>query len=284
MTLHRLISSVALICAASLGALSIQALSVNGMALAADSADRADLVEGHLRAGWQMQGGSHMAALQLRLKPDWKTYWRAPGDAGIPPHFDWSGSQNVKSVRFHWPAPKVFSTNGMRSVGYAGDLMLPIEIVPHDPKLPVHLKAQIDLGICKDICIPASLSLSTELPLQGKEDGAIRAALRAAPATAQAAGLRKITCQLQPIRDGLRLTAQIELPVQGREEMVVFEPPLPGVWVSEAQVSRQGTTLTATADMVPPSGQPFSFERSALLVTVIGDAGQAVEIKGCPSS
>ena len=60
-----------------------------------------DVLAGTLLPGWQIEGGGQMAALQLTLAPGWKTYWRSPGDAGIPPSFDWSGSQNVKSVRIH---------------------------------------------------------------------------------------------------------------------------------------------------------------------------------------
>lgn len=249
----------------------------------ADTAERGELFHANLRSGWRMKGGSHMAALHLTLKPEWKTYWRAPGDAGIPPQFDWSGSVNVKSVTFHWPSPKLFHSNGMRSVGYSGDVVLPIEVVPQDPKLPVHLQARVDLGICKDICVPASMTLAADLPNVGREDTAIRAALRSSPSSAKSAGLRRISCAIAPIKDGLRITAQIELPPQGREEMVVFEPKLAGVWVSDAKVRRQGDLLVAEAEMVPPTSQPFSLERSALLVTVISDSGHAVEIRGCPA-
>lgn len=249
----------------------------------ADAAERGELLHANLRSGWRMQGGSHMAALQLTLKPEWKTYWRAPGDAGIPPQFDWSGSVNVKSVTFHWPSPKLFHSNGMRTVGYSGDVVLPIEVVPQDPRKPVHLQARVDLGVCKDICVPTSVTLAAELPNGGREDVAIRAALGSMPSTAKRAGMQRISCSITPIRDGLRITAQIELPPQGREEMVVFEPKLAGVWVSEAEITRQGKVLVAQADMVPPSSQPFSLDRSNLLVTVIGDSGHAVEIRGCPA-
>lgn len=249
----------------------------------ADTVERGELLHANLRSGWRMQGGSHMAALQLTLQPEWKTYWRAPGDAGIPPQFDWSGSVNVRSVTFHWPSPKLFHSNGMRSVGYSGDVVLPIEVVPLDPSKPVHLQARVDLGVCKDICVPTSLTLAAELPNGGREDVAIRAALRATPSTAKRAGMQRISCAITPIRDGLRITAQIELPPQGREEMVIFEPKLAGVWVSDAKITRQGNMLVAQSDMVPPTSQPFSLDRSNLLVTVISDSGHAVEIRGCPA-
>jgi DsbC/DsbD-like thiol-disulfide interchange protein len=249
----------------------------------AESVGQSDVVEGAFRPGWKTASGTHMTALHLVLAPQWKTYWRAPGEAGIPPHFDWTGSENVGSVRFHWPAPDVFETNGLKTVGYHDELVLPFEVTPKDPKKPVSLQAEIDLGVCKDICVPASLSLSVVLPAPGQSDSAINAALKARPSSAGEAGLRSITCKLEPIRDGMRITAQMDLPAQGKDEVVVFELAEAGVWVSESQVRRTGGTLKAMAELVPPSGQPFALNRSAVLVTVIGSNARAVEIRGCPA-
>lgn len=249
----------------------------------AQGLSQTDILDGQLRPGWQLETGNHISALHLRLAPEWKTYWRAPGDAGIPPSFDWSGSENLKSVRFHWPAPEVFHTNGIQTVGYHDELMLPIEIEAVDAKQPVRLRAAIELGVCKDICVPASLELQVDLHPPGKPDKAIVAALRTQPETARQAGLRGLKCKVEPIRDGLRLSARMELPALGGEEVVVVEPGLPGVWVSEAAVSRRGKTLTADVDMVPPSGAPFALVRDNILITVIGPDRRAVEVRGCPA-
>ncbi|WP_240335558.1 protein-disulfide reductase DsbD domain-containing protein [Pseudotabrizicola algicola] len=256
---------------------------VAATAVQAQSVLLSDVVQGEFRPGWQTASGTHMAALHLQLAPNWKTYWRAPGDAGIPPQFDWAGSENVGAVRFHWPAPDVFQTNGMQTVGYHDELVLPIEVTPKDPRKPVRLRASVDLGVCKDICIPATLMLGTALPGPGNPDSAINAALRARPSTAAEAGLTRITCTVEAIRDGLRITARMDMPPQGQTEVVVFEPGLANIWVSEAQVQRSGGSLTAVAEMVPPSGAPFALNRSAVVVTVIAGEGRAVEIRGCPA-
>lgn len=245
---------------------------------------QSDVVQGDFRPGWQTTSGTHMAALHLQLAPSWKTYWRAPGDAGIPPQFDWTGSENVASVRFHWPAPDVFRTNGMQTVGYHDELVLPFEVTAKDPRKPVRLVASVDLGVCKDICVPTTLLLGTALTVPGQADTTINAALRARPATGAEAGLTRIACVVEPIGDGMRITAQMDLPQQGRQEVVVFESGIPDVWVSESQVTRDGGRLTAVADMVPPSGRPFALNRSAVVVTVIGGDGRAVEVRGCPAS
>lgn len=99
-----------------------------------------------LLPGWRTGDGVHMAALSVRLAPGWKTYWRAPGEAGIPPSFDFAGSQNVQGVVFHWPTPEVFSTNGMTSVGYSDQLVLPIEVRPRDAGAPALLRAEVDMA------------------------------------------------------------------------------------------------------------------------------------------
>jgi DsbC/DsbD-like thiol-disulfide interchange protein len=250
----------------------------------AQSVVQSDVVQGQFRPGWKTGSGTHMTALHLLLAPDWKTYWRAPGDTGIPPHFDWSGSENIGSVRFHWPSPDVFHANGLRTVGYHDELVLPFEVTPKDPRKPVVLRASIDLGVCKDICVPATLTLSAALPPRGQSDTAIKSALKSRPSTGAEAGLRSIGCKVEPIRDGLRITARMDLPAQGAEEVVVFEPAEAEVWVSEAQVGRDGRVLNAVAEMVPPSGQPFALDRSGIVVTVIGTNGRAVEIRGCPAN
>lgn len=261
-------------------------LLLTSLLLAAAPAARAfspeDVMSGQMRPGWQLPDGDHMAALHLSLAPGWKTYWRSPGDAGIPPLFDWEGSENVATVDFHWPRPHVFHLNGLQTVGYKGQLVLPIEVTPIDPARPLRLKGSVDLGVCDDICLPATLPFDLRIDGPGAPDPVIDAALADRPLTAARAGLRNIGCTIAPIADGLRITAALDLPNPGGPEVVVFESGASGIWVSEATTARQGATLTASAEMVPPQGRPFALDRSAVVVTVISDS-RAVEIRGCPA-
>lgn len=241
-----------------------------------------EVLSAELLPGWQMQNGHHMAGLSLQLAPDWKTYWRAPGEAGIPPLFDWSGSTNVQSVRVHWPSPVVFHLNGMQTIGYHDGVVLPLEVTPVDPAKPVSLRAAVDLGVCNKICMPAALQMQAELSGAGQPDAAIRAALQAEPRSGKEAGLKTISCAVEPIADGLRLTAKLDLPAPGPEEIVVFETADASVWVAEAQTTRHGGTLTSVTDLVANNGAPFALDRSAVKVTVLGQ-GKSVEISGCPA-
>ena len=241
-----------------------------------------ELLQAQLLPGWRMESGHHMAGLELQLAPGWKTYWRRPGEAGIPPEFDWSGSVNVASVRVHWPSPVMFHTNGMETVGYKGDVVLPLEVVPKDAGQPVHLVARVGMGICNEICMPAEVKVSADLLAPGTDHGSIRAALKARPASAGQAGVGRVACSVEPIADGLRLTATIEIASQGREEAVVFEPGDPAIWVADATNARTGRTLTSVTELVASHGTPFALDRSAMRLTVLGGA-RAVEIDGCPA-
>lgn len=243
----------------------------------------ADILSAELLPGWTTAEGTHMAAIRLSLSPGWKTYWRSPGEAGIPPEFDWSGSENIRAVRLHWPTPQVFQFNGMQTIGYARELVLPVEIWPDRPGQPVRLETEVDLGVCRDICVPASLALSGDLRAAARpDDAAIRGALKARPATAREAGVRSHRCTVAPSADGLRLRAELDMPPLGPDEVVVIETADPAVWVSEATSHREGRRLVAETDLVGPARQPFALDRGGLTISVLAQ-GRAVEISGCPS-
>ena len=251
------------------------------LALPAAAKDLAQVVQGSVLPGWTTDRGTRMVALQVDLAPGWKTYWRAPGEAGIPPQFDWVGSLNLGAVRMHWPRPVAFDQNGMRSIGYVGRMILPIELTPQQAGQAIELRGQVELGVCQDICIPVNLALSADLAGAGAPDAAINAALADRPRSAQSAGLSAARCTVEPIRDGLRVTAELDIPALGGAEVAVIELMGRDVWVSEAETRRSGGRITATVDMVPPEAQPFSLNRSDIRITLIG-AGQAVDLTGCP--
>ncbi len=231
--------------------------------------------------GWRTEAGTRMAAIRIRLSEGWKTYWRSPGEGGIPPQFDFSGSQNLNAVRIHWPVPHLFSTNGLRSIGYKGTVVLPIELVPEDPAAPIALSAQLRIGVCEDICIPYETRLKVRLAEAGAPDAAISASLKNAPIGPREAGLREAVCKLEPISDGLHLQLRLEMPPLGPGEQAVIELPDPEIWVGQALTERKGDTLEASTDLVPPSGAPFALQRADIRITVLSENGRAAEILGC---
>jgi len=240
-----------------------------------------DVAEVALLPGWRTERGTHMAALQVSLAPGWKTYWRSPGDAGIPPAFDWQGSRNLTSVGFHWPTPKIFELNGMLTLAYEGTVIIPIEITPRQGSGGViGLRGRMDFGVCEEICIPMSVRIQADLLNGGQPDPQIQRALAAQPKPARVAGIGSVTCKISAISDGLQLTATIVLDHQGGTEITVVELADQSIWISEATTKRQGRRISSVVEMVPPNGKPFALARSELRFTVIGGSG-AVDIRGC---
>src|SRR5262249_18013741 len=108
-----------------------------------------------LIAGSSAPGAPVRAGIEIRLKLGWRTYWRYPGDAGVPPRFDFAGSQNLKSYEVLWPAPKRLPEGGMVTIGYDRDVIFPLVVVPQDPAKPVVLRLKLDYAICEKLCVPA---------------------------------------------------------------------------------------------------------------------------------
>ena len=251
--------------------------------LAATAADGwpSDVAKIEFITGWKTKTGSQMAALRVRLAPGWKTYWRAPGETGVPPRFSWSGSRNLKTVLFHWPSPTVFDLNGTRTIGYENELVLPIEFFPlKDGEIMV--KAEFELGLCRDVCLPVTGHLSARLEGIGLANPLISTSLKNRPEGPISANIGRVGCSVEPIADGLRVTAEIEVQPLGKKEVAVIEFADQTIWVSEAITNRATTYLVTTADMVPPNGAPFLLDRSKVTITLFG-GGRAIEIPGCPS-
>jgi len=239
-----------------------------------------DIVQLNVMDGGQSKDGTYLGAIHLSLADGWKTYWRAPGDAGIPPEFNWRGSRNVGAVSFIWPAPGVFDQNGMQSIGYVDQLVLPVRVTPANPAEPVQLKGAMDLGVCQDVCIPARLKFNHTLDADATRNPAIVAALAQRPYSSREAGVSQVSCTLQPTADGFQIEAHITMPSAGSPEAAVIEPGNPAIWAAPPETSREGDTLIAKSELINQAGDPFALDRSQVRITVLGSR-HAVDIQGC---
>ena len=104
-------------------------------------------------------GESWSAGVRIDLAEGWKTYWRMPGEAGIAPHFDWTGSRNVAGVEVRWPAPGRYQDASGETIGYANRVVFPLTVRPADPSRPVVLALDLSYAVCKDLCVPARVEL-----------------------------------------------------------------------------------------------------------------------------
>ncbi|MBU2981882.1 hypothetical protein KO498_08645 [Lentibacter algarum] len=250
---------------------------------AVSSAALADTAQHQFRLlpGWTEADGTRIAALEVTLLEGWHTYWRAPGDAGVPPHFSWSGSQNLKTVTPRYPQPEVFTQDGIRTLGYHHTMILPFVVTPKNAGKPVKLKGTFGLGVCKDICIPIEVQLEALLPVKAAQSQpAIKAALAREPMSAARAGVRNLHCDLSPGNDGLTLAVTMTLKALGGREEAVIETGDPLVYATPPRVSRKGNTLVLQTKLVHALDGSFAVSRKALRITLLG-RGQAVDIRGC---
>ncbi len=105
------------------------------------------------------------AGVELAMPEGWKTYWRSPGDAGgVPPEFDWQGSDNLASANVLFAAPHRLRDKAGDVVGYKDGVVFPILVKPKDPSKPVTLNGKVAYGVCKEICIPAEAELQLVIP------------------------------------------------------------------------------------------------------------------------
>lgn len=107
--------------------------------------------------------GTHAAGLEIRLDRGWQTYWKAPGESGAPPAFDWSTSDNVAAVRVAYPVPQRFADADGVTFGYRDDVILPLAVTPKDPRRPALLAGTVRYAVCGKVCIPVEGKVRLDL-------------------------------------------------------------------------------------------------------------------------
>lgn len=96
--------------------------------------------------------GSHwLSGVRVQLAPGWKTYWRMPGDSGIPPQFEWPAET---AVEVFYPTPSRFQDASGETIGYHDDVVFPVR-VPVNAASTLQLTLDLFLGVCREVCIPA---------------------------------------------------------------------------------------------------------------------------------
>jgi suppressor for copper-sensitivity B len=215
-----------------------------GVALAAPPAAASDwggIAEGQVRliagvsAAGETKAGETKAGdegalpfgLQFRMAKGWKIYWRSPGDAGYPPHLDWTGSENLGAADLLWPAPMRFRVLGFDTFGYEDEVVLPIRVTPATRGAPVALRLAVDYLVCQEICVPASAKLSLAL---GRGSGAptdfapvIDSFAKAVPGDGSATGLAVERVEADPGAGAVRVTARSKMPL-GSPDLFVEGP------------------------------------------------------------
>jgi len=106
--------------------------------------------------------------LHLKMEPGWHTYWKNPGDSGLPTRLTWKLPDGFEAAPIEWPYPKPFSQGPVTSYGYERDVLLPVRVTPRaslTPGQPVTLAARADWLECREQCLPGRAELKVTLPV-----------------------------------------------------------------------------------------------------------------------
>jgi DsbC/DsbD-like thiol-disulfide interchange protein len=219
------------------------------------------------RSGAVLLGG-----IAFQLQRGWKTYWRTPGDSGVPPRFDFSKSENIEAVTVMWPAPLKFDDGaGGVSLGYHDQTVLPLRIVPKSADKPVTLRAAISYAVCEKICIPVEANAELAFnSVASTEDSALFAALDTVPKPANVGDPNPLT--IRDVKREGKSTVLIDVVTPDARDVNLFvEGPTPdwGLPVPKpVEHSPPGVKRFSFAlDGVPPGVNP---EGAALKLTLVG--------------
>src|SRR6201996_588823 len=219
------------------------------------------------RSGAVLLGG-----VAFQLQPGWKTYWRTPGDSGVPPRFDFSKSDNVEAVTVLWPAPLKFDDGaGGFSLGYHDQVVLPLRIVPKSNDKPVTLRANINYAVCEKICIPVEASAElTFASVASTEDSVLFAALETVPKPASVGDPNPLTIR-DVKREGKSTVLVDVLSPDARTVNLFVEGPTPDWALPVPKLVEHGPPgikrFSFELDGLPPGVNP---EGAALKLTLVG--------------
>lgn len=223
--------------------------------------------------------GDLVAGIELQLADGWKTYWRTPGDSGVPPTFDWSGSANLRAATVKYPPPSRIPEPGGVSLGYKHSVVFPVEIAPRSKGQPIDLRLAMDYGICRDICIPAEVKLSLAVPEDaGPIDIPLAQALEAVPRgpTERRPDDPELT-RVESVRDAgpPKLVIDARFPGGADQADVLIEAP-DGLFVAmpHKDHARSGDSVRFTVDLTRGS-DPKELAGKVLLLTLVGAKGAA---------
>jgi len=258
----------ALCCAATLlaSSLAIEARAQDASPWQRDGHSAVRLLAGS-RSGAVLMGG-----IAFALQPGWKTYWRTPGDSGVPPRFDFSKSDNIEAVTVLWPAPTQFDDGaGGHSLGYKGQVVLPLRIVAKNADKPVTLRAAINYAVCEKLCIPVEANAELAFAsVASTEDSALHAALDTVPKPANVGDPNPLTIR-DVKRDGNSAVVVDVATSDARDVSLFVEGPSPDWALPVPKLIEGGPPgvkrFSFELDGLPPGASP---EGAALKLTLVG--------------
>ena len=220
--------------------------------------------------------GSWTIGVSVVLKPKAITYWRDPGEAGVPPSFDFSSSTNVARADVAFPTPKHIHEGDIDAIGYENSVVFPVRITPAKAGEPTVVRLKFNYATCERICLPAHADLTLDLPAsaQTMDTAAIAAAVAAVPRVIAGDAVTQVA-DVVPRKDGEALSWIVTPKAAGTDAKLFAEAP-DGFFLA---TKREGETFRVSVAEHPAGGPAPETIRLTLV-----RPGEAVEftVKGAP--
>ncbi len=231
-------------------------------------------------------GGSSeiILGIEIALDEGWHTYWRSPGDAGIPPRVEWKGlgdkeASNVAKAELLFPAPTRYSVMGMETIGYSKHVLFPVKAELMEAGKPARIKAAVEILVCGTLCLPKRFDLELALPSGNSAHGAEAAALSEALAkvpSAAANGEDSISIDaIEAESDGVKVSLSSRRPFAAPDMFIETAAGL-AFAKPEAAIAADGTSAVLTAKLSSPLPEGVTLATQPIMVTVT-DSGRAAE-------
>ena len=193
------------------------------------------------------------AGIEMKLAPGWHTYWRYPGDSGVPPRFDFSGSDNLASAKVLYPAPHLYSDEAGNALGYMDAVTFPLLVTPKQVGKPVTLRVKLDYAICEKLCVPAQGQSELILtPGVSAQDAALNAAEALVPKKVSAA---QAGLTARRVNDAAKPLVMVDLQAPAGEPVQVF---------AEGPTPEWALPIPKPAPGAPEGHRQFGFELDGL--------------------
>jgi len=235
-----------------------------------DHASRARLIVG------EEQGDGRLIGLEILMDEGYKTYWRHPGDSGLPPEIDWTGSQNVADVEILFPAPGRYKDASGVFFGYDRAVILPLLVTPVDPALPMRLSLSLEYGVCKEICIPARAELAldpADTPAKAHAD-AVAAAVEQVPVRQDLGEPGAFTITSVKAGEPGHLVVGVRAP---HDALLFAEGPDYRWFLAPEAAMQQGAEADEGVFVVELAERPAAVDEPVRLVFTLAADGHAIE-------
>ena len=223
-------------------------------------------------------------ALFIKMKKNWKTYWKYPGDSGFSPEFKIIESNNLKKIEISWPTPKVFFENGSVINGYKKELILPIFFYKEKSSKKIDFKLNFLMGFCDDICIPIKFIINSKNALKTNElkNKLVSNSLEKMPQDLSNSE-NLIECEVKKINKKMKLISKFDnnfFSNNNSIDQLILEYLDGQIWFSEISKTNERFEFLSIINSLDDNN--FFLDKSKIKYTIITRSG-GFQHKGCKS-